>query len=56
MPDDRKISRDYLLVDNLYKNLNRLLFDRDYAKPELKKAKEVLKELRAELAEKLEKK
>ena len=54
MPNDRKLSRDYLLVDNIYKNLNRLLYDKDYVKPELEKAKAVLKELRSELAKKLE--
>ena len=54
MPKNRKLSRDYLLIDNIYKNLNRLLYDIDYAKPELKTAKEVLKELRSELAKKLE--
>ena len=52
--DNRRLSRDYLLIDRLYKGLNRLLYDKDYDKPELRKAKEVLKELRKEIAEKLE--
>ena len=50
----RKLSRDYLAVDRIFKELNRLLYDKDYDKPELRTALEVLRELRKDLAKKLE--
>ena len=49
----RKLSRDYLAVDRIFKELNRLLYDKDYDKPELRTALEVLRELRKDLAKKL---
>ena len=51
----RSLSRDYLTVDRIFKELNRLLYDKDYDKPELREALEVLRQMRKDIAEKLEK-
>ena len=50
----RQLSRDYLAIDRIFKDLNRLLYDKDYDRPELREALEILRQMRKELAEKLE--
>ena len=50
----KNLSRDYLTIDRLYKDLNRLLYDKEYDKPELREALETLKKMRKNIAEKLE--